>query len=72
MMTVNAAIAAAREHVTDNPVMESSARLCLADAETLYRQCDLAGARNAALRSLRYSVGVFSPIYQNAGGGLAA
>lgn len=46
--------------------MESSARLCLADAEACAAKGDEPGARRRALDSLRYSVGVFHPAYKSA------
>lgn len=67
-MQVNAIIREARQHVGDTPAMESSARLCLADAVQLYDRGDYTRAREQAVRSLRYSVGVFSPIYLKVGG----
>lgn len=44
--------------------MESSARLCLADAIRSYDAGDYKAARTRAVASLRYSVGILSPIYQ--------
>lgn len=43
--------------------MESSARLCLADARALEAKGDLENARKRALKSLAYSVGMFHPDY---------
>lgn len=46
--------------------MESSARLCLADAIELYDAGNEDAARVRALKSLSYSVGILSPVYQKA------
>lgn len=46
--------------------MESSARLCLADAVRLSDQGDFEYAKARALKSLAYSVGVFHRDYQRA------
>jgi hypothetical protein len=43
--------------------MESSARLCLADARRLEEADDYDGARTRALKSLAYSVGRAHPDY---------
>ena len=46
--------------------MESSARLCLEDAVRASDEGRLDDARAWAVRSLRYSVGVFDPDYVKA------
>jgi hypothetical protein len=46
--------------------MESSARLCLADAIELQERGMLDYARTRALKSLCYSVGIFHPDYRKA------
>jgi hypothetical protein len=46
--------------------MESSSRLCLADAVSLYDKGEYAYACKRALDSLSYSVGIFHPDYQKA------
>lgn len=46
--------------------MESSARLCLADAITLYDKGDFEYAKKRAIDSLRYSVGIFHVDYKKA------
>jgi hypothetical protein len=56
------AIADADRHAASAP-MRSSAELCLADARASEAAGDLETALYRAVRSLRYSVGVFSPIY---------
>jgi hypothetical protein len=63
-MTVNQVIALARKHL--GGAMESSARLCLADAVALFDAGDLIAARRRALRSLQFSVGVFHPEFVRA------
>jgi hypothetical protein len=65
-MNVSAVIRSARQYVGNGAVMESSARLCLADAVRRYDECDLDGARARAVRSLEYSVGILSPVYRAA------
>lgn len=46
--------------------MESSARLCLNDAVALFNNGNLEVAKNRALQSLRYSVGIFHSAYKKA------
>ena len=46
--------------------MESSARLCLADAVALKDAGDYDAARTRAIKSLAYSVGIGSTIYKQA------
>jgi hypothetical protein len=65
-MDVDKIIILARKHVGNGAVMESSARVCLADAVRLYDEGDLRAARERALRSLIYSVGVFHADYRKA------
>lgn len=45
----------------------ASARLCLEDATALYNKGEFVHARQRALKSLEYSVGVFHADYQRAG-----
>lgn len=66
-MTTDAVIALARKNVGGS--MESSARLCLADAVALRDSGDLVAAKARALRSLAYSVGVFGADYKLAARG---
>lgn len=47
-------------------VMASSAQVCVEDAAHLYGKGDFDFAFKAACRSLTYSVGVFSPAYNEA------
>ena len=58
-------IVLARKHIGKG-VMESSARLCLADAVELYDDGDADMAKVRALKSLSYSVGIFHPDYKRA------
>lgn len=44
--------------------MRSSAELCLKDAIDLQQQGKCVAARNRAVKSLQYSVGVFHPDYK--------
>lgn len=46
--------------------MRSSAEICLRDAEKAADRFDWAAAQAHALRSLSYSVGVFSSVYKRA------
>jgi hypothetical protein len=55
-------LALARKHLGKGD-MESSARVCLADAVHLRERGLLDYARSRALTSLKYSVGVFHPDY---------
>jgi hypothetical protein len=55
----------ARKHLGTG-VMDSSARLCLADAITLADAGDYTYARARALKSLAYSVGMFHADYRKA------
>ena len=54
----------ARKHANNGALMQSSAQICLNDAEALQAQGKCVEARNRAVLSLRYSVGVFHPDYQ--------
>lgn len=65
-MDTNGAIILARKHVGNGAAMESSARLCLADAISLQEKGDLTHAKARAVKSLGYSVGVFHADYQKA------
>ena len=69
-MNVDAVMALAVKHLGSG--MESSARVALADAVELRDAYRYEDARNRALRSLQYSVGVFHPDYQRAARGAAA
>lgn len=60
-MTTNQTIILARKNLGGE--MESSARLCLADAVALQDAGNLEDAKRRALDSLRYSVGVFHKDY---------
>lgn len=63
-MNANKTIIAARKNLGGD--MESSARLCLADAVRLFDEGHLEAAHARALKSLAYSVGVFHPDYEKA------
>ena len=56
----------ARKHIGSGS-MEKSARLCLADAVELFDVGDLDNAKQRALKSIAYSVGILHPDYQKAG-----
>lgn len=55
---VDAVIALAERHAGNGAAMASSAQLCLADARRLLAAGRRVSAYAAALRSLRYSVGI--------------
>lgn len=63
-MTTQQVLALARKHL--GGAMESSARLCLADAVALLDAGDLEGAKARALKSLKFSVGVFHADFRRA------
>ena len=63
-MNTNQILIVARKHVGNGAAMESSARLCLADAVNLYTDGDYAAAERRALRSLSYSVGILHADYR--------
>jgi hypothetical protein len=46
-----------------NRPMHSSAQLCARDAEACFARLDWYHARERALKSLAYSVGILSPLY---------
>lgn len=56
----------ARKHVGNGAAMESSARLCLSEAMQASERHDLQAMREWAIKSLRYSVGIFHKDYQSA------
>jgi hypothetical protein len=45
--------------------MKSSALLCLDDAKSLYAKCENRRARELAVYSLKYSIGIFHKTYKN-------
>lgn len=63
-MTTEQVLIEARKNL--GGAMESSARLCLADAVRLFDSGDIEAARQRAVKSLAYSVGIFHPSYQKA------
>ncbi len=63
-MTTHQIIIEARKHIGGQ--MESSARLCLSDAIQLYDKGAHDSARQRAIKSLAYSVGILSPVYRKA------
>ncbi len=63
-MNTDSLMIAARKHLGGE--MESSARACFADAIKAQDSGNDQAARMWALKSLQYSVGVFSPIYRKA------
>jgi len=64
-MNTQDVIRLARDHVYQGS-METSSRVCLADAVKLYDAGDFAHAKARALESLAYSVGVMHPDYRKA------
>lgn len=63
-MNTSKVIQLARNHIGGS--MESSARLCLRDAVSLYGNGMIDDAKNRAIKSLAYSVGIFHPDYKKA------
>jgi uncharacterized protein (UPF0332 family) len=63
MKTTDCVIRYARKYL-GHGAMESSARLCLEDAINLANNGDYDNARNRAIKSLAYSIGVFHPVYR--------
>ena len=61
-MNTQQVITLARRHVRTG-TMQDSAYLCLVEAVKLYDEGRFEDAKNRALRSLRYSVGVFHADY---------
>lgn len=54
----------ARKHANNGAAMQSSAQLCLRDAEALQAAGRCTEARNRAVKSLQYSIGVLHPDYK--------
>lgn len=67
-MNVQQILSLARKHLGNGAAMESSARACLADAISCSDAGRLDCARIWALRSLSFSVGIFHPDFERAGG----
>jgi hypothetical protein len=68
-LNTSAVIALARKHVlADEVAMRSSAEHCLAEALSAQEKGSLEYAKQWALRSLKYSVGVFHADYKRAEG----
>ena len=65
MMTLTALCILAQKHRETGP-MATSAQCCLEDAYYLIRRHDFAAARQRALKSLAYSVGILHADYQRA------
>jgi len=64
-MNTNQVIVLARKHLGKGE-MESSARLCLSDAIGCVENGLLEHAKQRALKSLQYSVGIFHEDYRRA------
>jgi len=62
MPSLDSLFASARQNLGDN--FNGSDRACFADAIRTRDEGDLEAAKRWALKSLAYSVGVFSPIYK--------
>ena len=62
-MTTDKIMALARKHLGAVGGMESSARLCLSDANHLFDRGLIDYAKKRALDSLRFSVGIFHQDY---------
>jgi hypothetical protein len=64
-MQTDKVMALARKHIGKG-MMESSARLCLSDANHLFDRGLLDYAKKRALESLKYSIGILHKDYQKA------
>lgn len=64
-MNTNQVITLARKHLGKG-TMEGSARVCLADALKAHDEGDLTTAKDRALKSLRYSIGILHADYKRA------
>ena len=62
-MTTDKVMALARKHLGAVGGMESSARVCLSDANHLFDRGLIDNAKKRALDSLRFSVGIFHKDY---------
>ena len=62
-MTTDKVMALARKHLGAVGGMESSARICLSDANHLFDRGLIDNAKKRALDSLRFSVGIFHQDY---------
>jgi hypothetical protein len=65
-MNTENVIILARKHVGNGAAMDSSARLCLADAVSLFDRGEIDHAKARAVKSLGYSVGVLHADYKRA------
>ena len=65
MMTLTDLCILAQKHL-ETGAMATSAQCCLEDAYYLIRRHDFTAARQRALRSLAYSVGILHADYQRA------
>ena len=63
-MNAHQVIELAKKHVDNGAAMSTSARLCLDDAIALQAQGKCTEARNRAVKSLQYSVGIFHEDYR--------
>jgi hypothetical protein len=65
-MNITQILAVARKHLGNGAAMESSARLCMADAIKAHDEGDFETAKRRAVKSLAYTVGIGHPDYQRA------
>lgn len=63
MISSEATVELARKHLGNGAVMDSSAHLCVRNAEMCAAGGNPAAAREWARKALAYSVGVFHPDY---------
>lgn len=63
-MLANTALILARKHIGNGAAMDTSARICLADAISLYDRGLYEDAKKRAADSLSYSVGIFHADYK--------
>lgn len=67
-MNAKKTLVLARKHAENGAAMASSARLCIADAQTLLEAGFEKMAKNRALKALAYCVGIWHEDYLKASG----
>lgn len=65
-MNVQAVMILARNNLGNGGLLNTSARVCMADAVKLYDEGNYVDAKRRAIQSLAYSVGIAHPDYAKA------
>ena len=65
-MTTSELLTLARKHLHNGAAMATSAEVCMNDAVQQYDAGDFQSARYWALKSLKYSIGIFHNDYKKA------